>query len=457
MEKGMELSEKKVLVVGMAESGIAATRFLLARGAKVVVSELKGEEVVAEKAMALRALGATVETGGHSRESFLSAELIVVSPGVPLGIPGLAEARRKNIPIISEIELAYRFARGRIIGITGANGKTTTTTLVGEILRKAGFRVEVVGNIGRPFINYAEREVDYFVLELSSFQLEAIDHFRADIAVLLNITPDHMDRYSSFEDYAEAKGRIFLNQREDDFAVVNLDDPVSRKIAEKVGSKLIWISRTRELSEGVFVSGDRVSYRLGDGKGEVIPLSEIALFGVHNLENVLSAVAVALIVGARPEPLREVLRSFKGLPHRLEFVAEIEGIRFFNDSKATNIEAVAKAIESFESPLILILGGRDKNGDFSALIPLIKKRVKTVLTIGEAAKKIEGILGDVVPLRRVSSLAEAVKVGFSEGKPGDTVLLSPGCASFDMFLNFEERGDVFKEEVRKLKRRRENA
>lgn len=448
------LAGKKVVVLGMARSGLASARFLAQRGAIVTVSEKKAQAEVHSEIEQLTRWNVTWEAGGHCPETLLQADFIVISPGIPLVLPVLEEARKTGIEFISEIELASRFLKGKIIGITGSNGKTTTTALVGEILKRAGFHVQVGGNIGTPLISLVERaRTDTItVVELSSFQLEAIPTFRPRVAVLLNITPDHLDRYCSFEDYAAAKLNIFRNQTSSDFAVLNLLDPWWSAHAPQLPSEPYWFSSSREIQRGCWFDGNRLVWRQPEGSMELLTKDDIKIKGMHNIENVAAAVSAALLVGTDPAKIRDGVKEFAGVEHRLEKVAEINGIAFFNDSKATNTDATIKALEAFPPGIILILGGRDKGSDYTVLRPLIQEKVKKVILIGEASGKIQSHLGESISMEVASSLAEAVRQAYQYAGVGEIVLLAPACASFDRFDSYEHRGRVFKDEVFQLQR-----
>jgi UDP-N-acetylmuramoylalanine--D-glutamate ligase len=453
----MNYSGKSILVAGAGRSGIAAARFLLARGARVILTDTKSRDVLESGIAPLLDAGArtgelVLELAGHRAESFARCDLVVISPGIPLALPIFDISRKAGIPIIAEVELAYRHLNGKIIGITGSNGKTTTTTLVAQLLTGAGLSGHAAGNIGTPLISFVDDSSpeDIYAVELSSFQLEGIGEFRPHIAAILNLTPDHLDRYAGFEGYIEAKQRIFMNQRETDFAVLNADDIRTAAIGNKVCSKPTWFSRRTAPAHGSFVRNGRVIFR--DEKGEIalFGTDAIALKGSHNLENVLAACTMAILSGATPESLEQSIRKFPGVEHRIEFVAERDGVQYYNDSKATNVDATIKSIESFESNILLIAGGRDKAGDFNALRSLARERVKHAVTIGEAAEKLRRALADVTDVREAHSMQEAVSMCRQLARPGDTVLLAPACASFDMFQDYEHRGRVFKEAVRKL-------
>ncbi|MDH5406098.1 MAG: UDP-N-acetylmuramoyl-L-alanine--D-glutamate ligase [Candidatus Aminicenantes bacterium] len=453
-----DLRGKKVLVVGAARSGEAAAELLLKHGAMVTLTDTKPETELESSLSPLRKEGVEVENGGHRLETFLSSELIILSPGVPLKIEPLQEAMRRGIPVISEVELAYHFLKGKVIGVTGSNGKSTTATLIGDVINRGGFRAVVAGNIGNPLCGVVtDEEVDYYVVELSSFQLETIVTFRPHISLLLNITPDHLDRYSSFEDYIKAKERIFENQTDDDYAILNADDPLSQPLIKRLSLNTFLFSRQKRLeSRAIFLKGDLMIYQNGE-HGEIIKTDEIGIRGSHNLENAMAAAAVGILCGVEPRFIGDALRSFRGLEHRLEYVTTIKGIAFYNDSKATNIGAVYKSLESFPGNIILLLGGRDKGGDFTRLRELVRERVKLILVIGEAKEKIIASLRGAAHLLPCGDMREALETGFSRGEAGDVFLLAPGCTSFDMFANFEERGRIFKQEVNRLHQREGNA
>ena len=448
--------EKTVLVAGAGRSGIASARFLLGRGARVVLSDSKKREELEPGVSDLLESAArfsgelTLELGGNRGESFANADLVVASPGIPLSLPFFEISRKAGVPVIAEIELAYRHLKGKIIGITGSNGKTTTTTLTAELLKGAGLKARAAGNIGTPLIQFVEESEpdDIYVVELSSFQLESIETFRPFAAALLNLTPDHMDRYGGFEDYAAAKARIFMNQAAGDFAVLNADDPRTAAMADSVRAGVLRFCRTEEVSAGVFVRSGRVIFRGREGDRELFPVDAVRVMGAHNLENVLASSLLALAAGAPPESLEAGIRKFRGVEHRLEHVASIDGVDYFNDSKATNVDAALKALDAFAGGIHLIAGGRDKDGDFSALRPLVEERARQLILIGEATEKIRLALSGSTTIRSAVSLQEAVAFGRAEAVPGDVVLLAPACASFDMFENYEHRGRVFKETVR---------
>lgn len=448
----MDLTNKRVLVVGLGKSGVASALFLKARGARVTVSDSKPQEQLGKEIPQLLDHGIAVETGGHGERTFRGQDLIVVSPGVPVDAPPLVQARTLGEPIIGEIELAAHFLPRRVVAITGSNGKTTTTTLTGDILSAGGDAVAVGGNIGTPAISLVEKATadTVIVLEVSSFQLETVQTFRPKIAVVLNITPDHLDRHHSFEAYVDAKARIFENQGAEDFSVLNADDPTCLQLASRTRGQVFWFSRKQEVSQGAFVSEDNIVFRGQSGEREIVPAAEVPLKGAHNIENVLAAVCAGMLMGCAPEKVGRAVREFKAVEHRLEYVATVGGVDYYNDSKATNVDATIKALESFPANIHLVLGGKDKGSDYSVLNDLLKKRVKRVYTIGAAAEKIESQIKGATEIVYVKTLESAVKHAAESAQPGDVVLLAPACASFDQFQNYEHRGRVFKEAVHAL-------
>jgi len=462
----MEVRDKKVLVVGVARSGVAAARLLASHGALVIANDIRAEAFLRAEAEELRGLGVMISLGGHPESLFTNADLIVVSPGVPPDLAPLLVARDAGLEIISEVELASRFLRGRLIGITGSNGKTTTTALTGELMRAAGARVLVGGNIGTPLTSLAEKSSDetWTVAELSSFQLESVESLRPSVAAMTNLTPDHLDRHGSLENYARAKHRIFASQTAEDWAVLNGQDPGTANLVDSLGvpsRKIYFSSRGRDLREGaqadIYVRDGRIYTTMlpGDRREvEVLPASEILLRGMHNVENVMTSLAATFCAmparAADLEPLRACVRRFKGVEHRIEFVTEIEGIKFYNDSKATNVDSTVKALEAFDRDVIVILGGKDKDSDYTLLAPLVRERVKQVILIGDASDKIASHLEGSSPMTQARSMEDAVMKSFEAAVAGDTILLAPACASFDMFDNYEHRGRAFKEAVYKL-------
>ncbi len=447
----MDVKGKRVLVVGLGKSGVASALFLESRGARVTVSDAKSEDQLRNEIPALLDRGITVETGKHGERTFRDQDLIVVSPGVPQDVPPLQHARRLGIPVIGEIELTARFLRGHIVAITGSNGKTTTTTLTGEVIASGGRQTLVGGNIGTPAITFVEHSSaeTWVVLEISSFQLESIESFRPHIAAILNVTPDHLDRHGSMENYVAAKRRIFENQTAEDYAVLNADNPITRSMAEGLKPQVLWFSRLAEVERGAFVRDGKIFFR--DGRlTEVLPLAEIALKGAHNVENVLAAVAIGMAAGVEAAAIRRAVKDFRAVEHRLEYVDTLRGVQYFNDSKATNVDATIKALQSFPANIHLILGGKDKGSDYTELNPLLAERVKRVYTIGAAAAKIESQIGSTVPVTSAQTLEAAVRKAADLAVEGDIVLLAPACASFDQFASYEERGRVFKSLVQSL-------
>ena len=451
MRPGIELKDKRVLVLGLARTGIATARFCIARGAHVTAVDDRGAEQLGEAVGELQKIGCTLAFGADQSHLYGQQDLIVPSPGVPSNHAGLIAARKAGIPVWSEIELAWRFLTGRLIGVTGSNGKTTTTSLIGHILATSRKSVSVAGNIGTPLIAHVDesKKDSITVAELSSFQLELIDSFRPDISVLLNVTPDHLDRHASFEDYARAKTRIFENQTERDSAVINADDPAS---AERAPSRpqVFWFSRKKRVVSGAYLRNGQIIFRRDGEDAALLDRAEIGLRGEHNLENVLAAASAAFLAGVAPGEIAAGVRSFPGVEHRLEFVAEISGVSFFNDSKATNVDATIKALEAFSGGLFVILGGKDKGSDYAPLAPLLRERAKAVLLIGSAAEKIATQLEGAVHFVHAGTLDRAVELAHARAGEGDTVLLAPACASFDQFENYEHRGSTFKELVRAL-------
>jgi UDP-N-acetylmuramoylalanine--D-glutamate ligase len=449
----MDLNNKRVLVVGLGKSGVASALFLKQHGARVTVSDTKSGDELRNEIPVLLDHGITVETGGHGERTFRGQDLIVVSPGVPVDAPQLVQARALGESVIGEVELAAQFLPGSIVAITGSNGKTTTTTLTGEILTAGGFRALVGGNIGTPAISLAERadQGAVIVLEVSSFQLETIQTFRPKVAVVLNVTPDHLDRHRTFEVYVDAKARIFENQQADNFAVLNADDPTCVSMAARTKAQVLWFSRQKEVQQGTYVRDGNIVFRDSKAQREIMQVSEIPLKGSHNLENVLAAVCAGTLMGCASEKIRQAVIDFKAVEHRLEFVATVNGVDYFNDSKATNVDATIKALESFPANIHLILGGKDKGSNYSVLNDLLKQRVKRVYTIGAAAAKIESqIVFPKSEIVHAETLANAIRKAHATAQAGDVVLLAPACASFDQFKNYEERGHTFKEIVQGL-------
>ncbi len=452
----MLLEGKKTLVLGAGKSGVGAARFLKQRGATVALHDRKPFEDWSEEARSLKTEKIGLIDGNLPSWLLDQIDLVVISPGVPTNSIPARYVDRKDGEVIGEVELAYRFLKGRIVGITGSNGKTTTTTLIGEILKNAGIETQIGGNIGTPLITLAESSTDetWTVCELSSFQLETTVDFRPNVAVALNITPNHLDRYDFFSDYAAAKHRLLMNQTAEDVAILNADDEITASWAKGLKANIVLFSVKKELEEGLFLRGRELVCRANNKEKVLTTRDEIFLLGLHNVENVLASLAVGLACGASPDSMRETVKNFKGVEHRIEFVAEIEGVKFYNDSKATSVDATLKALEALSEEggkTVLILGGRGKNAPYSPLINLIETSVRKLILIGEDADNIESQLKNHAEIVRADDMKDAVESGFENAEKGDAVLLAPACASFDMFASFEERGKEFKSRVHSLK------
>jgi UDP-N-acetylmuramoylalanine--D-glutamate ligase len=440
---------KRVTVVGAARSGIAAAELLVRRGAIVTLTELR-ERLDEEEQ--LRLAGVHLELGGHREETLTNAELVVLSPGVPLQQPAIEAARHRGVPVIGELELASRWLRGRIVAITGTKGKSTTTTLTGRMLEAGGHRVLVGGNIGHALSSQVDESTEdtIHVVETSSFQLESIDAFKPWIAVLLNFSADHLDRHAGVEEYARTKARIFSNQTASDWAVLNADDRGALELAAGARARRLLFSMGDALAEGIVISGGAVVRKTEDDSQALVPLTSVRLLGRHLLADVLAAAAVASLIGVEPSAMTRAVEGFTGLEHALEPVVEVGGVRFVNDSKATNIEAARRSVESFGEGLVVIMGGRFKGGDLRDLLePLIARRA-TVIAIGEARPLIREAFASAIAVREAEDMNTAVRTAFTWAEPGHTVLLAPACASFDMFRDYAERGRVFKQQVRRL-------
>ena len=455
----MEVAGKKVLIIGAARSGIACARFLAKRGATVALNDRKPLEEWSPEARALKAEGVGLLPGEVPMWLLDQVGLVVMSPGVPSKVIPARYAERAGAEVIGEVELASRFLRGRVVAITGSNGKTTTTTLVGEILKDAGTPVQVGGNIGTALISMVEssRDDGWTVVEVSSFQLETIRDFHPAVAMVLNVTPNHMDRYETLNDYAAAKHRIFRNQTPEDVAILNADDPLVASWAPGLRAHVVPFSVRRELEEGLFLrNGREIVSRTREAERVLLARDEMQLRGLHNVENVLAALAAGLACGAPPDSMRETVRRFKPVEHRLEFVAEVDGVKFYNDSKATSVDATVKALEAFadeEGKVVLILGGLGKQAPYAPLGPLVRERARRLVLIGADAETIERELGGDAQTLRADSMGDAVRKAREAARPGDIVLLAPACASFDMFKSFEHRGEVFKEAVEGMRAR----
>lgn len=447
-----EFRNKKISVLGAARSGIAVARLLASQGGQVLLSDSGAAERFREELQALSPLGIAVETGGHTDRVF-DCSFIVLSPGIPEQAPVVKEAIKRRIPIVSEMEAASWFCHAPMIGVTGSNGKTTTTTLIGRILGDAKKKHVVAGNIGTAFSSVVldVAETDLAVLEVSSFQLDHCESFRPWISVILNITEDHMDRYNhSMEQYAASKSRIFANQGKDDILISSADDPWTVKAVSAAACRKLTFSAQRRVDEGAYVDNGMLVTALEGTRTEIIPLQELSLKGTHNAYNAMASTLVGQLSGVSVASIRATLRNFKGVEHRLEFVREHKGIRYFNDSKATNVDSVWYALQAFQEPIVLLLGGRDKGNDYSRLTDLIRTHVKSIVAIGESAATVEQAFRGATTVVRASSMKEAVESAAGLAAAGDVVLLSPACASFDWFENYEHRGRVFKELVSQL-------
>ena len=453
MPGSIELRKMRVLVVGLARTGAATALFCAGHNAIVTATETRGESELGDAAAKLRAAGVTLELGGHTEKTFLAQDLIVPSPGVPADDKFLMLAKSKGITVWSEIELAYRFLEGKLIGITGSNGKTTTTTLVHHILKAGAMRAYLAGNVGTPLISEVEKmdAGSVAVAELSSFQLELTEKFRPNIGALLNLTPDHLDRHKTMEAYAAAKARIFANQTELDAAILNADDAASAKYAPKK-PQVFWFSRKKHVMQGACLQGEEIVVAHHGKMEPVMKVAEIPLAGAHNVENVLAAVILARLAGVDSATIAKAVKSFAGVEHRLEFVADIHGVRYYNDSKATNVDATLKALDAFPGRILVILGGKDKGSDYTVLQKPLRERAILALLIGAAADKIEKQIAGSVAIERAGTLERSVEAASLAARAGDVVLLAPACASFDQFENYEQRGRVFKELVRGLEK-----
>jgi UDP-N-acetylmuramoylalanine--D-glutamate ligase len=445
----MDLKGKHVLVVGLGRSGIESLRFLVGRAARVTGTDESPQPADQQCLEELRSSGAKLELGGFLRETFLNADLIILSPGVPPKRNPLDEARNAGIEIISEIELAYRWIRVPILAVTGTNGKTTTTELLGQIFKRSGRRVALAGNIGFPLIACVDlqQEINLIVAEISSFQMEAAREFRPRISIMLNVAEDHLDRYDSLDEYAEIKARIFARQGPEDFAVLNLEDPLVRRMIPSIRARVVGFGRGVYNPPCVSIERKCMSFCLEPGREEIYPLSGIRLMGEHNLENIAAALAAARLMGCPPERIMETMEKFSGLEHRLEWVRHIAGVDYYNDSKATNVAATIRALQSFSQPVILLAGGRAKGDDVTPLRRAAAKSVKEVILFGEARHLLAEHLQGAASMEVVSGLEEAVYLAAEHSIPGDVVLLSPACASFDAFTGYAQRGKFFKDIV----------
>jgi UDP-N-acetylmuramoylalanine--D-glutamate ligase len=446
------LAGSRVVVVGASKSGVAMARFLMSRQASVVLTDAKSLESLGADVRTLGREGVKLEVGGHDATSFTSADLVAVSPGVPLTLEAIVKARRGGVRVVGEIELASWFLQGILIGITGTNGKSTTTALTAHLLAQAGLRATACGNIGLPLTDLIPKDAPdhYYVVELSSFQLEGIDTFRPWIAALLNLAPDHQDRYPDPAPYYQAKSRIFRNQGRADHAILNRDDAEVWRLSKDLKAHVHPFSREATVDDGACLKGDRIVVRRDGRDIRAIPLASIPLFGAHNIENVMAALLITDLCGVPLPRAERALASFRGLPHRLEPVRSIGGVTWYNDSKATNVSATIKSLESFPGKVVLILGGKDKGGDFTQLVPLIKRRVTHLVLMGQARDAIAAQIGAVVPTTKVADMKEAVEAARAAAVDGGVVLLAPACASFDQYSGFDERGEDFRRLVLRL-------
>lgn len=448
----MILAGKKTLVIGLGKTGLAAVSFLLDQGAQVAATDLMPREEINKTLQSLKEQAALVTVSDYSEKSLAGVELVIPSPGVPPADRILTAAIKTGIPIVSELELAYQYLTRPLLAITGTNGKTTTVTLLGEILRKCGRSVFVGGNIGAPLIGYVAgpQLEDYVVAEVSSFQLQWIERFRPQVAALLNITDDHLDYHGSFAAYRRSKERIFANQKGDDLAIINSGEDWAAPLSGRLSSRVMFFSARVARTPGIFLQGNRLIRDDGAGGGEEYPLDMVMIPGKHNIENVMAAILAARECGCPPEGIIAAVRSFRGIAHRIEYAGQKEDVLFYDDSKGTNVGAVQRALETFDRPIILLMGGRDKDSDFSQLAPFMPGKVKELVTFGEAGEKIAAALEGSVKTSRTSRLRDAVALAALHSQAGDVILLSPGCASFDEFSNYGERGRVFKDAVQNL-------
>ena len=438
----MELKGKMVMIIGLARTGSECARFLVNEGANVLVSDRRSEQELAPEMASLAGLPIRYLLGGEERQWLTGVDLVVPSPGVPEDNRLLKEAAKQRIPVLSEIELAYRFFRAPLMAITGTNGKSTTTTLVGEMLKASGRKVFVGGNLGAPFIGALSGDWEWGIIEVSSFQLEWVEEFRPRIAALLNLTEDHLDRYPDFQAYSAAKERIFAAQTAADVAILNRDDPLVWAMGERLRSRVVSFGFA-EVDNGVFAADDEIVWRDGSSE-ERFPLRHVKIQGVHNKENMMAAVAAAKSAAIEREVIQRTLEAFPGLEHRLEFVRQKDGVRYYNDSKGTNVGAVVKSVAGFSAPVILLAGGVDKGGDYGVLRDGIKQKVRRLILFGAAKQIIAAALGDLTETVIVNDIQSAVRDAAAHAQPGDVVLLSPACSSFDQFQNYAERGKVFK-------------
>lgn len=447
----MDFQDKKIVIIGLGKTGVATARFLGSKGCRVVVADEKTPDFWDEQYKNI-ANEKWLEVGPYNADILKGADMVVPSPGIPPYNDILAAAVREKVPVISEIELAYQFLKKPVIAVTGTNGKTTTTTLLGEIFKRAGKKVFVGGNIGNPLIEYAgtAQEEDFVIAEISSFQLQWIEKFRPFVAMILNITCDHINYHGSFDEYRRIKAGIFSNQTRSDFAILNAEDSAQEALESGIIAGVAKFSSVREVSRGIYLKGNALVFNSFDGNQEDYPLDMIKIPGLHNVENVMAAVMAARFCGCGKNDIIAAVADFRGLAHRIEFAGEKKGVKFFDDSKGTNVGSVIRALDTFSEPVILLLGGRDKDGDFENLQSILKKKAKKVVLFGEARNRIESLIGNDVTAEKKETLREAIINAYENANAGDVVLLSPGCASFDEFKNYKERGNFFKEVVGNL-------
>jgi UDP-N-acetylmuramoylalanine--D-glutamate ligase len=445
----MDLRGEKVLVVGLARTGVALAHFLTRAGARVTVTDMAPAEELAEMRTLIQNLPVEEELGVPEPADIRRFDLILPSPGVPPELPWLEAARRHGIPVWGELELASHFLTRPVIAVSGTNGKTTTTTLVGKFLTASGIAALVGGNIGTPLVSLLEQQqdVDYLVLEISSFQLDTAPHFHPQSAALLNITPDHLDRYPDYAAYVASKASLFRSMEPTETKVLNYDDTLVRPLGQGLGN-VLYFSGSKPLAEGAWLADGVIKVRLPRTPEQEFPLAEIRLKGAHNLENIMASLLLSFTAGAQPRACREVLAAFAGLPHRLEWVATNAGVDFYDDSKGTNVGAVARSLSSFDRPVILIAGGRDKDSDFSLLNDLIRERVKALVLVGETKERLARLWEGLAPAYLAADMTEAVAQAAGLASPGEVVLLSPACASFDMFRDYAHRGETFQKAVK---------
>ncbi len=448
----MDLSGQNIFIIGLGKTGLATARFLARKHAGITVADRKTQNEIESALTELRNAGISIDIVPYDATSLHHIDMVIPSPGVPPHDPLLMEAVRKSIPIHSELEIACRFLKPPMVAITGTNGKTTTTTLTGELLKAAGKKVFVGGNIGIPLIQYCDgpQNEDFVVAEVSSFQLQWVTAFHARCAVLLNTTCDHVNYHGSFAAYQEAKERVFLNQDESDLAILNADEDYTRGLSKRLKAKTLFFSSTRHVTHGFSICGDQLVLSGFNGKDEFYPRDMIKIPGLHNAENIMAAIISARMCGCAPERVIETIAKFRGISHRIEYIDEIHGVTYYDDSKGTNVGAVVRALETFHNPVILLLGGRDKDGDFETLEPLIKTRVKSLILFGEARERIKEKVGGLVETDVRPTLREATLEARRRATAGDVVLLSPGCASFDEFADYKDRGNFFQTLVRML-------